>query len=501
MFRKKGKIRFGIRFQMAMGILVVFWIGVLAMYWEIHTQIQRSQEEQITQEMQEIRENTRIYVRQLLMMNNANNDEASYRQIAGDIAREMHSMSGRMLNVLDKEGKYLEGSSSFLQEAPKEDLTIALEGSAAFTITYPQEDQMIVWFSMPMEIEGKTVGIVRYQIDESWLFLQGKQTENLVLRTSVVVFGVTLLLLLVLLGRMLQPIQKLTWVSRQVTQDLVREQVDTQMLAGLADSRRRDEVGELSRNFRIMLETLGAQFQKMRDDQERIIQLLGSRQEFYNNVTHELKTPLTTIQGYAQLMEADKGADAKLTDQGLHHILQESTRLHQMVLQLLEMSDRDLYMEKQALNLAEVARSVAGAMSIKAERYGMRIDTELPQELFVLGLPERLRQVLINLVDNAIKYGESHTEIRIQGMRKEGFVLMSVWNHGKGLNAEDKVRVFDPFYRTDKAYSREQGSAGLGLSICRKILREHGGTIGVESEPGEQTMFYFRLQEAEAEHS
>ena len=193
MFRKKGKIRFGIRFQMAMGILVVFWIGVLAMYWEIHTQIQRSQEEQITQEMQEIRENTRIYVRQLLMMNNANNDEASYRQIAGDIAREMHSMSGRMLNVLDKEGKYLEGSSSFLQEAPKEDLTIALEGSAAFTITYPQEDQMIVWFSMPMEIEGKTVGIVRYQIDESWLFLQGKQTENLVLRTSVVVFGVTLL--------------------------------------------------------------------------------------------------------------------------------------------------------------------------------------------------------------------------------------------------------------------------------------------------------------------
>lgn len=368
MFRKKGKIRFGIRFQMAMGILVVFWIGVLAMYWEIHTQIQRSQEEQITQEMQEIRENTRIYVRQLLMMNNANNDEASYRQIAGDIAQEMHSMSGRMLNVLDKEGKYLEGSSSFLQEAPKEDLTIALEGSAAFTITYPQEDQMIVWFSMPMEIEGRTVGIVRYQIDESWLFLQGKQTENLVLRTSVVVFGVTLLLLLVLLGKMLQPIQKLTWVSRQVTQDLVREQVDTQMLAGLADSRRRDEVGELSRNFRIMLETLGAQFQKMRDDQERIIQLLGSRQEFYNNVTHELKTPLTTIQGYAQLMEADKGADAKLTDQGLHHILQESTRLHQMVLQLLEMSDRDLYMEKQVLNLAEVARSVAGAMSIKAER-------------------------------------------------------------------------------------------------------------------------------------
>ncbi len=499
MFRRKEKIRFGIRMRMAAGLLAVFLAGGLFLYWSIHTQIARSQENQISQELQELRENTRVYVRQLLIMNNANNDEESYRQIAGDIARELYSSGGRRLSVLNQGGEYLDGNLRAQDQLPKEDLNLALDGEAAFTMTYPSADQLLVYFSMPVEIEGRTVGIIRYQVDESWLYVQGKETEWLVCQTAVAVFGVVLLVLLVLLGQMLRPIQKLTQVSRQLTRDLSREEVEMQMLAELADSRRRDEVGELSRNFRVMLETIGTQFRKMQDDQKRIIELLGSRQEFYNNVTHELKTPLTTIQGYAQLMEADKGQDTQLTDQGLHHILQESTRLHQMVLQLLEMSDKSMYMEKQRLDLAKTARSVAKAMAIKANRYGMEIETQLQGELWVMGLEERLRQVIINLVDNAIKYGESHTPIRIQGLSREGFVLLSVWNQGKGLKPAEKARVFEPFYRTDKTYSREQGSAGLGLSICKKILQEHGGVIGVESEPGEQTIFYFRLGEAREE--
>ena len=222
--------------------------------------------------------------------------------------------------------------------------------------------------------------------------------------------------------------------------------------------------------------------------------MLGSRQEFYNNMTHELKTPLTTIQGYAQLMEADRGADEKLTDQGLHQILLESTRMHQMVLQLLEMSDKAIYMKKQPVDLSSTARSVAQALEIKAARYDMQIETDFPEALWVLGVEDRLRQVLINLVDNAIKYGDSHTSIRMDGIRKDGFVWLAVRNRGKGLEPKEQERIFEPFYRVDKTYSREQGSSGLGLSICRKILDEHQGIIGVRSKPGVQTIFYIRLK-------
>ena len=115
----------------------------------------------------------------------------------------------------------------------------------------------------------------------------------------------------------------------------------------------------------------------------------------------------------------------------------------------------------------------------------------------VLGVEERLRQVLVNLTDNAIKYGDSQTVIHIFGLQKDDSVLLGVRNQGKGLSRTEQEKIFEPFYRVDKAYSREQGSSGLGLSICKKIMDEHGGSIGVKSKPGESTLFYIRLNAAE----
>jgi signal transduction histidine kinase len=221
----------------------------------------------------------------------------------------------------------------------------------------------------------------------------------------------------------------------------------------------------------------------MQEDKEQILSLLDSRQEFYNNVTHELKTPLTTIQGYAQLIEADQGQDKELVEKGISHILHESTRLHKMVVQLLEMADREQHTEKQPVDMAALIRSVAEVMEIKANRYGSHIFLTLECEMRVLGRSERLRQVFINLIDNAVKYGEPGTEIRIWGEKRSDQLFFAVSNYGKSLSAEEREHIFEPFYRLDKEYSREQGSAGLGLSICRKIMEEHGGSIWAESEP------------------
>lgn len=499
MFLNKEPYRFGIRRQMAIVLLAIFLAGGYILYGMIHTRLRQNQEEQIIRELQVIQENTLIYVRQLLMLNNANNDEESYRQIAEDIAQELRLLGGKRLNVLDTEGKYLSGTNQLQEGGSGEDLLKALEGNSAFTMTYPEPDKMLVYFSMPVVIEEQTLGIIRYQIDTSQLYIQIRQTEQLVYQTAAAVFVLTFLLLAFFIGRLLSPVQKLTKISRQVVQNLSSEQNDMLLLAQLTDSERRNEIGELSRNFSVMLETIGSQFEKMQADKEQIVKLLGSRQEFYNNMTHELKTPLTTIQGYAQLMEADQGADATLTKQGLHHILQESTRMHQMVLQLLEMSDKGIYMEKQLVNLTHTACSVASALQIKANRYEMRIETEFTENLYVLGVEERLRQVLINLVDNAIKYGNSHTSIRIKGTQKNGFILLTVRNQGKGVSIEEQERIFEPFYRVDKAYSRERGSSGLGLSICRKIMEEHDGTIGVRSRQGSQTIFYIRFKAVQKE--
>ena len=166
-------------------------------------------------------------------------------------------------------------------------------------------------------------------------------------------------------------------------------------------------------------------------------------------------------------------------------------------LKLLELQNKDSIAESRQLELAGILKNVCDILEIKASRYGCRL-TLLEEEgpFFVFGCEDRIRQVLINVIDNAIKYGESQSVIHINGVRKTDFVWLAVRNRGKALDPEEQEKIFEPFYRTDKAYSREQGSAGLGLSICRKIMEEHDGSIGVKCLPEGQTVFYIRLKSA-----
>lgn len=505
MFRKR--IKFGIRMQMTVGLIAVFIVSGLFLFFITDQQIGRSREEQISRELENLRENTEIYVRQLLILNDANNDEPSFRQIAEDIVQELNSSRRYEMAVYTKDGELLSDSfdSSGMEELQSrgqtQDFQEALAGNTAFTMIHPSTEELEVWFSMPVIVAEKTIGLIRYRMDYSSLWQQGQQMENMILRTAAVVFAASFLMILLILNRILLPISRLTKVSRLMTLDLEQNQIKTELLAGFADSKRRDEVGELSRDYSRMLNKTGEYIQKINEDRNQILSLLDSRQEFYNNVTHELKTPLTTIQGYAQLIEADDGEDRELVQKGISHILHESTRLHKMVLQLLEMADRETRMEFLPVDMGRLLSSVTEAMEIRANRYGDHILLKLDQELIVEGQEERLRQILINLIDNAVKYGNTGTKIIICGKRQSDGVKISVTNWGKVMNTDELQHIFEPFYRADKGYSREQGSAGLGLSICRKIMKEHQGMIWAESKAdGEITFFlYFPDKAAQEE--
>lgn len=502
MFRKKSTS--GIRFQLTVGLVGVFLVSALFLYGMLDRRIEESREAQITRELESIRDTTEIYVRQVLILNDANNDIQSFEKLSEDMIRELSTSGRYQVSIYSNQGMLyaggflnrVEDGEQFREQ--KGDLAEALKGNTAFTLDYGAEDKLTVYFSLPVIVEGKSLGIIRYQMDYTALWQQGQETEATVLRTTAVVFAAAFVLLYLLLGGILKPIQKLTKVSRQMTEDLERDRIDTELLAELTASGRRDEVGELSRDYSRMLNRLGEYLQKMEDDKAQILKLLNSRQEFYNNVTHELKTPLTTIQGYAQLIEADGGADRDLVEKGMEHILHESTRLHQMVIQLLEMADKDFGEQMLPVDLGRLVSSVAEAMEIKANRYGCHIRLKLEEGLIVLGLEEKLRQVLINLIDNAIKYGEGDSVIGILGKKGKARVLLSVTNRGKGIPKEQLAHIFDPFYRADKEYSREQGSAGLGLSICKKIMTEHRARIWAESEPDAHTTFFLMFGEIDA---
>ena len=172
-----------------------------------------------------------------------------------------------------------------------------------------------------------------------------------------------------MIRRMVSPIRLLGRTSSDISSHLKDGQFDSEVLGKLKVNERKDEIGELSRNYTQMLKVTKEQFEKIQEDRDHILALWNSRQEFYNNVTHELKTPLTTISGYAQLMEENGLGDEELFYNGMEHILQESTRLHRMVVQLLEMQDKDRYLRMEPLDIADTLRNVVDAMRMKARRY------------------------------------------------------------------------------------------------------------------------------------
>ena len=248
--------------------------------------------------------------------------------------------------------------------------------------------------------------------------------------------------------------------------------------------RPRDEVAELSENYDEMLRTVGEQFTRIGEDRVRILRLLDSRQAFYNNVTHELKTPLTTIQGYAQLLSQAGPEEKELVEEGLTHNTHESARRHRMVIQLLEMGDSERGRAREPMDAAATLRSVAESMNLRAARYGCAIRFDGEEKLPILGREERVREVCINLLDNALKYGEAGEVIWALAERSGGYAALRVVNRGRGFSDAEAEKLFEPFYRADKTKSREMGSAGLGLPLCKKIVEEHGGRMRARCRGG-----------------
>lgn len=497
---RRKKIRFwnGIRFKLTSGLLILVTISAFLLYFLVIEMMNKNMETQITMDVQKLQSNTQVYVRQILMLNEQNNDEESFSASAREISEELYNTSQNRLILFTKDGEPLLNQGFESPDNPENlyqslqyssAFQNAVKGKAAFQIQAQNDGSYDVWFSMPLNIAGKNIGIVSYYLDYSSFYRQYTQVARMILNLTLLILLLITGVILLFLTNLIKPIQKLGKISSRVTAELKNDKVSTQNLIGKSLTKRKDELGQLSRDYSLMLKTVENQFLRIQEDRNNILQLLNSKQEFYNNVTHELKTPLTTIKGYAQLLEDDGLGDEELFHTALTHIQHESSRLHQMVIQLLEMSDKALNTSLTPIDLTAILNSVASSMTLKARRYNNEILTSGNDTVLILGHEGRMRQLFINLIDNAIKYGISEEPIQVSSRIIDGKAVVQVTNQGEGIAPEAMEHIFDPFYRVDKEHSRELGSAGLGLSICQKIVEEYKGQISVDSIPGKTTTF------------
>ncbi|MHB0869818.1 MAG: sensor histidine kinase [Chloroflexota bacterium] len=242
---------------------------------------------------------------------------------------------------------------------------------------------------------------------------------------------------------------------------------------------RHDELGQLAATFNEMLASLDEAYQ--------------AQQRFVADASHELRAPLTTIQGNLELLErAPRMSDLERAET-LTSLRQESGRMSRLVADLLVLARADAGqpLKRERVELDRLLLAVFQETRVLAR--GRKLSLRDLDQLLVYGDPDRLKQLLVILADNAIKYTPDGGEVQLILRRAPGAAVISVSDTGIGIAAEDLPHIFDRFYRADKARSRDQGGTGLGLSIARWIAESHGGHISVESTLGRGSVFTVRL--------
>ena len=262
------------------------------------------------------------------------------------------------------------------------------------------------------------------------------------------------------------------------------------------------EMGRLSRALNAMLEQVERAFGARAASEARARRSEERMRRFIADASHELRTPLTSIRGFAELHRQGAVTDPDEMSELLSRIEDEATRMGLLVDDLLQLArlDQERPLTLAPVDLVGVVGSAVAAAQAAAPDREIEVEAATGGDLTVSGDEPRLRQVVTNLLDNALAYSPSGTAVtvRLHSARRaeRDLVSIEVVDRGPGLTAEQSERVFERFYRVDAARSRAQGGTGLGLSIVAAITRAHGGTVEVDSTPGHGATFRVLLPRA-----
>lgn len=312
----------------------------------------------------------------------------------------------------------------------------------------------------------------------------GSQRGSIV-QTLLVVDIAIFFLVIVIVRQSLNPLEIITRALSRVKEGIYGEKINYK-----SD----DEIGDLVNSFNIMSDTIK---QKTQEAKETDI----AKDEFLSMITHELKTPLVPIQGYVDILLGEHlGPLTEKQKERLKIIKASSESLLRIISDLLDAQKLELgklVVKKENLNIKDTIEKAVESLQPRAIENKVTINQHLDKKIIVPHDPERIRQVLTNLLKNSVDVVEPNSgliDIFVEDSSKE--IKISVKDNGPGISEENQKNLFKKFYQVDTSLTREVGGSGLGLAICKGLVEEHGGSISVESIPGSGATFSFTLPKA-----
>jgi two-component system OmpR family sensor kinase len=402
------------------------------------------------------------------------------------------------LYLLDNNGNILAFSAPQgkvkLQHVPLEPLKSFIHGNARFPLLGPDPrnvGQQKAFSAAEIMHEGKQVGYL-YIILGSELYAGAAQQ----LKGSFIMKAASGWLLGAMVIAALVGLLVFAWLTRRLSrlsrrmQEYARRHVESRELSAPRPDTG-DEVDRLAQQFERMAELIDIQMEKLQQQD-------AARREMVANISHDLRTPLTTLQGYLETLQL-KGD--RLSDQERQHYIEitlsHGKQLSRLVTELFELAKLDAcdnILLAEPFSLAELVQDVTHKLQLPAEQRAIKLRADIsPGVPLVYGDIGLMQRVLENLIENALRHTPSGGTVSVGVVAGNNAVAVKVHDSGKGIAEQDIPHIFDRFYRADKSRSQGSRGAGLGLAIVRRILELHGSTISVDSRLEEGTTFSFQL--------
>lgn len=389
-------------------------------------------------------------------------------------------------NIYDTNGNILSGFKMGLDLDENSEKSQMIQYAIDGNVSYKTVNN-VVYFYSPIKYKDDIVAILelKYSNDENIKFYSS--VERMFYYIGSLVFGLGIILGIFYFSKFTKDIY------------IMKNSVDSIQRGNFNDVQklnRRDELGELSIGINSMSETIKNNINELKSETDTLSKAVDKlrkmdkqQKEFIGNVTHEFKTPITTIKAYADLMGIYDD-DPTLKNEGILNISKECERLADMIDRILNLSALEKYdfeIEKENVNLKNILEPICERMMGRVKKNNLILQYDI-EDVSIFADKDSIRHIAINLIDNAIKYNKPSGEISVKCYKNSDTVILKISDTGIGIDDKLLSKIFEPFYRVQSHRSRETGGAGLGLALVKKLVEKQDGNIKVSSKINEGTM-------------